>query len=414
LREEVFVISLINVRQGEYTVTKILMYGVMLENNFGGPSLVHGAREIVKEVNTTYDITFYQSSKAEKMAIDDIRLPIYQIPYRRTFVLLSDALKYKYGIRPKSDERYRFLKEIKDSDIVANLFGINYSSNFDKGKYSYAKAIKTVIGKYSINFVAKMLGVKSVKCTASYGPITSKMDIVGAKFSSKRIFDVMVAREIESKKQMQKVSKKTIAVSPDLANLMPYSITNENTKTIGISISYQIIRQWNADEKYIDCIANLVNYIHSSLDYNVILIPNEMTQDNPYHDIHVAEEIRSQLKNRDKVEILDVANMSSSALKNHIAACEVMIASRYHSCVASLSSGVPTLVVGWHYKYDELLNWYGQNQWILSSKNCSTNELVEMFDKFWGNREENRMTIKEHYNDVRKALIDVGKDMFSV
>ena len=91
-----------------------------------------------------------------------------------------------------------------------------------------------------------------------------------------------------------------------------------------------------------------------------------------------------------------------------------MILSRYHSCVAALSAGVPTLIIGWHHKYDELLKWYGQSQWILSSENCTSHELIAMFDKFWSKKDENRNIIKKRYIDVRKALIDAGKDMFSV
>jgi polysaccharide pyruvyl transferase WcaK-like protein len=388
------------------------MYGVIPENNFGGPSLMHGAREVIKNVNKNYEIVFYQFSKPVDIAIRDMEFPVHQIPYKRTHDLLIDALKYKYGIRPQSEEKYKFLEEIKSSDIVVNLFGINYSSNFDKGKYSYARAIKMAIGKYSINFIAKMYGVKSVKCTASYGPITSKIDIISAKFSANRIFDVMVARENESKKQIEKVSKKEISVSPDLANLMPYSCVNKRERVVGISISHQIIRQWNSNEKYIDCMVNLVEHIYSSTGLKIVLIPNEIATDNSYSDVYVAEQIRSLLKTKNIVDILDVASMSSNELKNKIAACDVVVASRYHSCVAALSSGVPTLVVGWHYKYGELLEWYGQSKWLISNENCTSDKLISMFNEFWGKREENRMVIKEHFPAVKEALINVGKEMF--
>ena len=152
------------------------------------------------------------------------------------------------------------------------------------------------IGQFPISFIAKMFGVKSVKCTASYGPIESKMDMISARFSSKHIFNVMVARETESKMQLEKVTKKNITVSPDLANLMPYTYnsTIKNLKTIGISVSHQIIRQWKSDEKYIDCMVNLIEHINSSTDRKVVLIPNEII--GTYHDIHVAEEIKSLLK----------------------------------------------------------------------------------------------------------------------
>ncbi len=375
---------------------------------------MHGVRELVKEVDSEYEIVYYQSSKPMDLAVKDMGFVVKQIPYVRTQIFLRDALLYKYGFKPKDKKRLEFLADIKSADVVTNLYGICFTSKLEKGKYTYLRTIKGVIGKYAINFVAKRYGVKSVKCTASYGPITLKTDIVGARFAAKHIFDIMFAREDESQEQMAKIGIGKVQVTPDLANLMPYNTLGDNNKTIGISVSHQIIRQWNSKESYIHCIVSLINHIISSLNYKIILIPNEITKANPYHDLHVAKEIQSLLPNKVDVEILDVAKMSSSELKNYIASCEVMIASRYHACVAALSAGIPTLVIGWHYKYDELLKWYDQGQWVLSSEDCSSSQLITMFDRFWDSKEKNKEIIKERYIAVRKALLEAGKSMFSV
>jgi polysaccharide pyruvyl transferase WcaK-like protein len=399
----------------ENVMTKILLYGVMSENNFGGPSLIHGAEEIIKELHEDYEIVCYQSTKPVDIAVSDMGFQIYQIPYNKVSGLLLDAIKLKFGIQPKKEECSKLFYHIKTSDIVANLFGICFSSNFDKGKYGYIKSIKSVIGKFAISFVAKMNRIKTVKCTASYGPIKSKNDITAAKFAAKYIFDVMYARENESKNQMQSKTgiKMNIPVSPDLANFMSYNTTESNEeKYIGISVSFQIIRQWNSNETYIDCMVNLIRHLIAKTGYKVILIPNEITVDNNYNDLHVANEIHQILDYSEKVFISDVANINSTQLKTLIAGCEVMIANRYHSCVAALSAGVPTLVVGWHYKYDELLHWYGQDKWILSSENCTSDKLTTMFDDFWESRDKEREVIKDKYIDVRKALIEAGKVMF--
>jgi polysaccharide pyruvyl transferase WcaK-like protein len=393
---------------------KILLYGVMSEKNFGGPSLMHGAEEIIKEIHKEYEIVCYQSTKPVDIAISDMGFKVYQVPYKKPAFLLLDAIKFKLGIRPKTKEQFLFLNHIKTSDIVANLYGICFCSNFAKGKYSYIGSIKSVIGKYAINFVAKIYGIKSVKCPASYGPIKSRTDKMGAKFSAKYIFDIMYSREYESKKQIENVyNKKQIPVSPDLANYMRHNANNIE-KIIGISVSYQIIRQWNSPESYIDCMVYLIKHIINTIKYRIILIPNEFMSDTDYHDINVANDMYKFLKYNKKVEILDVENMNSTQLKDYIAKCEIMIASRYHSCVAALSLGVPTLIVGWHYKYNELLKWYGQEQWIISSENCNSDKLIQSFDKFWIEREKNRIIIRKHYEDVQDMLINAGKDLFIV
>ena len=124
------------------------------------------------------------------------------------------------------------------------------------------------------------------------------------------------------------------------------------------------------------------------------IIPNEIQPLSDMDDIVVSRKIQDILKKEDiPVEIIDSAHMSSKQLKNIIASCEVLIASRYHSCVAALSSGVPTLVVGWHYKYEELLHWYGQDEWGISADECTSEKLISTFNSFWESRDKSKSII---------------------
>ena len=104
--------------------------------------------------------------------------------------------------------------------------------------------------------------------------------------------------------------------------------------------------------------------------------------------------------------------MSSTQLKNEIAACEVVVASRYHTCVAALSSGTPVLVLGWHYKYQELLGLYSQSRWLINQDECDSKKLLDMFREFWRQREKNRQTILAQYHTVRSKVISEGRKMY--
>ena len=397
---------------------KVFLYGVMSENNLGGPSLMHGVREIVKELHDNYEIVCYQTTKVLDIAVCDMGFPVFEVPYKKGLPMLIDGVKFKIGIVPKQKDKATFWNHLKTSDIVANLLGICFCNAFDTGKYKYLKAIKRVIGAFLISAIAKLYGKKTVKCTSSYGPIRSENDLVAARFAAKHIFDVMCAREIESERQMREVAgitkiTKKIMISPDMANMMPYvSPKNKDERCIGISVSHQVIKQWNSDETYISCIANLMNHIMAKTGYRVVLLPNEIPFASNYHDTHVAEEICKELDFNDDVSVLDVSQISSTQLKTAIGQCEVLIASRYHSCVAALSAGVPTLVVGWHHKYDELMQLYEQGQWIISSESCTTNQLIEKFDELWENRNRERKIIIEKYNAVCKQVMEAGKLMF--
>lgn len=395
---------------------KVTLTGIILEYNFGSPSILHGVNELLNILyKNDYQITNYQKTKVAPHCNIDFQFPIYQSK-ETTKQLLVSLLKDKMTgkILGKSDQ---FIETIKESDIVVDLFGICFCDNFNEEKYYPHKAIYNAIGKFFPLFVAKLYGVKTSKNTCSYGPMKNKINSKTAKFTSKYLFDVISAREIQSKDALIHNAKveKNIIISPDVANLMRYNKRAiNNSSKIGISTSHQIITQWGSEESYIDCIVKLCLHIDSHYNIPIVLIPNEYNPNQPNNDLDVSNEIKTKLEyKRVKVYVLDVLKMTSSDIKNAIAECDVVIASRYHSCVAALSSGVPTLVIGWHFKYDELLNWYNQNQWIISNKDCNSKKLIDYFDVFWQQREQSKSVIKERFPIVRQAVIDAGKIIFS-
>ena len=106
--------------------------------------------------------------------------------------------------------------------------------------------------------------------------------------------------------------------------------------------------------------------------------------------------------------------MTCQELKNEIASCEVLVASRYHSCVAGLSAGVPTLVIGWHWKYEELLTLYGQEEWVLPTELCGKDILITKFTDFWRNRKAIKKELIETGINVYKECFEKGKEMFQI
>lgn len=395
---------------------KIILSGLKAENNFGCPSLMHGAEALIKEIwGKNVEIIYYQFSQPQNLSINDFDYPVKKIPYNNKIPMIWDAIKVKMNIYPKDNKKRQFFLDLKSTDIISNLFGICFCDNFKSNKSFFIKPYIYVIWKFPLCFIGKLFKKKTVKGPASFGPIISKTSKIKARFASNYIFNRILAREKESEKQMKVKAKikKDIPVFPDLANMMSYNKPLKIEELVGISISHQIIKQWNSTEKYIDCIKNLIEHIRQTYNYEILLIPNEFTQNNDYHDIHVANDIFNSLDNKEKISIIEADKMTSTQLKNEIAKCEVVVASRYHSCVAALSSGVPTLVIGWHHKYIELLEHYGQEKWILSNENCTSEKLIKMFDEFWENKDKEKEVIKENYKEVRRKLIEAGKIMFT-
>lgn len=403
---------------------RIITYGLHIEENLGCPSLLLGFYELLKEIyGDDFQMLNLQEGPVSPEAVAGMPFQTLSVrPYRakeyfKTFLGAS---------RKASNEKIfsEFTTEISLSeafslifraDAVVNLFGICFCDNFNVDNVHLPLVPLYAMLRFPLSAAAKRYHVLSIKNAASYGPIKTKYTRGIAQIAERYLFDRMVAREKQSLQAMRGAGVgEKIMLAPDTANLMPYSKdVHFDRPTVGISTSHQIVRQWKSAEEYTQCIARMCLHIGKTYPVDILLIPNEYPSSNPYHDIDVSEDILELLRELGgNAAILDVRSMNGMQIKSAIAACEVLVASRYHACVAALSSGVPVMVLGWHYKYEELLQWYRQQEWLLSQDDCDGDRLIEMFDRFWVRRDALREEIQERYPAVREAVIQTGRQMF--
>ncbi len=398
---------------------RIVTYDLIAQYNLGCPSILHGIRELLQKIyGDQVELINLQMGEVQDLAVSDMGFQTISVdPFGA-----KDFFKaYFFGKKIKA-KRGISLSEaaeiIKSADVVLNLYGICFCEKLTRKTQRSSLLPLYAMLRFPFSAFAKRYHVKSLKAASSFGPAKSPYYKRMAKYCSRFLFDKMVAREEKSLQFLldSGVSPKKVIHSPDIANLMPViSSVAFAQRTVGISVSHQIVRQWSSAEDYISCVATLCRHICREYGASVLLIPNEFNPNSPYNDVDVAEDCLEQLQGDDlPVEILDVEKLSSSQLKSHIAACEVMVAARYHSCVASLSAGVPLLVIGWHYKYEELLHWYEQDQWLLPENDCDSRKLLQTFDRFWEQREESRKKIQARKPVVEEAVLTAGKQMLGV
>ena len=391
---------------------KVLATGI-IENNFGYPSILHGLQEVLKELyGDDFKLIYYQTTPFNKDVLSDFDIKMRTVPFS------LKALPY----RSLTDETTKeFINDVKESDMIVDLKGICFRDDQYKNKFSLKQSLFSsisVLNSFRFLTVGKIFRKKTVKNTCSFGPMKKKTNRKSAAFACNHLFDVVSAREINSRNALIDDAKvdKGVLLSPDIANMMRFEKSESSQEEIiGVSVSHKINGKWDGEESYIDCIIGLCAHIDDKYKLPIIIIPNETSPLTDVDDVSISTTMQELLKERGVgVDILDSENMSSTELKNVIASCEVVVSSRYHSCVAALSSGVPTLVIGWHHKYDELLQLYGQEEWGISTEDCTEERLIRIFDSFWENRQISRNTVSEKFADVRKAVLTTSEELFSL
>ena len=387
---------------------KVLTTGLCAEYNFGCPSILHGMDVLLHALHgENVTMINYQTTVPDPVSVEDMHFVT-----KTNHTDYSTLLKtWKTGKGTAAD--LELIRDLEEADLVVDLYGICFCDNLEKRKYSYLSMRARKLKFQPILHLAKKMGKKVIKNTASFGPMATEYNQKSAQYSAKHVYDVLCAREVQSKIALRRVlgDKVEVLLSPDTANLMPFSVQQRKNR-VGISASHQIVKQWKSAEGYVECIVQLGKVIHG-MGAEIVFIPNEYDPTKADNDVAVCQTIQDALAAEGvPSRILDVLHMSSTQLKNEIAACEVVVASRYHTCVAALSSGTPVLVLGWHYKYQELLGLYSQNRWLINQDECDSKKLVELFRQFWKLREENRQIILNQYPVVRRKILVEGKKMY--
>lgn len=399
---------------------KVLAYGFPLAGNFGGPSVVHGLREAVREFCPDAEFVCWDRGGLDPVVCGEMDFRVRRDPYfRHPAKLFRDYVATQwFGMTPRGADKRAFWADFKESDVVVNCYAISFHHKKDDRVHAhpFLAAIRRVLDFYGIGILARLTGRLSVKSTSSYGPMSTDYEKWLAKLSARLAFDRFIARERESADEFARVAspRAPVPVAPDVGNLMPLGGAVEVVPgRVGIAVSFRIIRQWDGRaEDYIACIAGLIGHVRTTYGCSVLLIPNQLTRSEGPNDAAIADMVLEKLHDRSDVGTFDAVANGPKALKRAIASCEVLVSSRYHASVAGLSSGVPQLVIGWHRKYGELMDLYGQGEWMMATEEVSSASLCERFDSLWQDRASIRLQIKSRYGTVRKTVTDVLGDVF--
>jgi colanic acid/amylovoran biosynthesis protein len=90
-------------------------------------------------------------------------------------------------------------------------------------------------------------------------------------------------------------------------------------------------------------------------DAHVLLVPHVQELDEDGNDAVLAREIASSLGDPARVHVAD-GDRRAAEFKGLIGQCDLVVSQRMHAAIAGLSSGVPTVAVGFSIKYPGIMN----------------------------------------------------------
>lgn len=296
-----------------------------------------------------------------------VMAPSQMSPYeKRIGLMLYQKIQFKilgYQIArfghliPKKFQKYYGLVPQSKINYIFDASGFSYSDQW---------------GSKSIDDLFKMLPslqrnkTKLIFLPQAFGPFNSRH----SKIKMKAIFDyssLIFARDNVSYDFVLGLceDKTKLLLSPDFTS-MAFTKNVINKSAFGFETDVIVVPNQRLIDKlpqdigkqYFQNMCSTVEYVQSEFKANVAILSFEK------NDIEICKQIAGSVK--DSVEV--IASDNVKFLKTRINGAKLVIGSRYHALISSLSLGIPTIGIGWSHKYEELFTEYQLNELCLSSQ----------------------------------------------
>ncbi|MFA5090339.1 MAG: polysaccharide pyruvyl transferase family protein [Candidatus Omnitrophota bacterium] len=308
---------------------------------------------------------------------------------------------------------YRPISDVLDEvDIVLSVGGDNYTMDYGHPHYFLG-----------LNKLVKEAGKKMVIWSASIGPFPDYKNLMSIIEGLKSIALITV-RDSESINYLASIGiKDNVRRVADPAFLLPPLETNicseyfANPKgVLGFNISPLLKRyrdkSWG--ENIIQEIVVFLKSIITEYGLNVLLIPHVTGSKVSENDFLYMMDIYEQLKNTNCIDIVPDIN-TAAQIKYVISKCKYFIGARTHSTIAALSTGVPTISLGYSMKAQGInQDLFGSLDYMIKLENLSAESLSERFSTLVDNENKIRIDLsskifflKEQARDNIKYLKEV-------
>jgi len=398
------------------TIKKIALIGARLATNLGGPSLLVATRMALSEVFPEAEYRLFvpvRDFERDRKLASRYGVEVAPFLLPKYSSLLALIRRWTGGL-PGRIPGGGTIKALAEADIIIDIWGIGFSDNLTSDTF------RRCVSEGLRFLPLKLLGKPVVKYTAAFGPFKYRWNRFFSRLYLGHLVDLILARDKISRQDLISLAIKTpILLVPDTAFLLPatdsehsqrYAAWRAERPLIGISVSYQARKRTVGKTGFIEIMARFVDYLIKEYGSRVVIIPNEISQ-TARDDVRIAREIKDRVGN-DDCDILDAELLTAQEIKGVINECDAVVATRYHTIVASLSLGIPLLAIGWHHKYEEVLDLFGQRENLCDIKELSLEELVERYDTLWKNREEVARTIEDHYPEVEDWIKRGAEEVF--
>lgn len=392
---------------------KFCITGVTLSGNMGGAAMLYASIQNLRRryPKSEFDLLSIYP-REDKCSDQQYQFNIIDAGYKKLIMFYLPLSLLLWPIRKFSIvrgllSRINYFKSLYEADAVVDLSGIAFVDG---------RGIKLLIYNLSVFLPAVILGKKTYKLSQALGPFETRINRIAAKFSLNKCAAV-VGRGRLSYNNLQTLKMDVpIFRYPDVtfalevsaeACKMARKILNQYRKSdlpVAIISPSEVLRRLcvNSKVNFLEAMQAVIDCLQSN-GFETFILPHSFAEGGgKNNDVRFCRELYN--KNPESSLILDSNN--PIMLRALIGLGDVFIGCRFHSIVSAVSMGVPSLVVGWSHKYEEMLEFYNLSRWSLDFKLLDSKTVCAKLEDLIRCRDKVRNEIMTHSADVRRLAAE--------
>lgn len=153
----------------------------------------------------------------------------------------------------------------------------------------------------------------------------------------------------------------------------------QTNRIVGIGMSALVSRYGSSEDKYVAAFTAFGKALLSDTNTHLVLVPHVILKEKSGNDELVCQQIAARLPDNDRVTLLN-HKYNACQMKHVISQCDYFIGARMHSTIASLSSCIPTISIGYSTKsYGINKDIFGHTDYVLPISDLDERSLMAKF-----------------------------------
>lgn len=395
-------------------MTSIAIIGSALSGNKGASAMLESAIDTLGERLPGARFTLlsmYPERDAALNTYDDLEI-VAADPIRLGVGINSLALLHRLlpPLRKTIRRRSRAIAALAEADVLLDQGGITFTDGREKFLL------------YNVASILPAFNLKTpvFKCAQAIGPFRNPVNRWAARTFLPKVHTIVTRGAITQGYADGLGLTNTFAGADyafslelhgdereTLEGKLGPSTMRRDRRLVGISPSVVLEKKVTAKGgDYVELMASFARRLIAA-GYDVLLLPHsarEGTEKTHNNDLPLCRRISERIDDDAHVLFPDL-ELTSQELRYLIGLCAFFVTSRFHAMISSLSMGVPTLVIGWSHKYEEVLAMFELQEWAFGSDKATDEYVWQRFTDLVASEGEVRERLTRHLADVKRVSV---------